>query len=70
MTHLYKGMVIEIKRARSDRNAAKFNMLSLFHFYLEIFCAHLYSMDSLLSALNLNTREYHLDIVETEIKAW
>ena len=35
------GVVIEIRRARSDRNAAKFYGYPYFTFYLEeIFCAH------------------------------
>ena len=39
------GMVIEIRRARSDRNAAKFYGYPYFTFYLEeIFCAHNYSL--------------------------
>ena len=36
-------MVIEIRRARSDRNAAEFYGYPYFTFYLEeIFCAHLF----------------------------
>ena len=39
---IYMGVVIEIRRARSDRNAAKFYGYPYFTFYLEeIFCAHL-----------------------------
>ena len=37
------GVVIEIRRDRSDRNAAKFYGYPYFTFYLEeIFCAHLF----------------------------
>ena len=40
---IYIGMVIEIRRARSDRNAAKFYGYPYFTFYLEeIFGAHLF----------------------------
>ena len=38
---IYMGVVIEIRRARSDRNTAKFYGYPYFTFYLEeIFCAH------------------------------
>ena len=38
---IYIGAVIEIRRARSDRNAAKFYGYPYFTFYLEeIFCTH------------------------------
>ena len=40
---IYMGVVIEIRRARSDRNTAKFYGYPYFTFYLEeIFCAHLF----------------------------
>ena len=38
---IYIAMVIEIRMARSDRNAGKFYGYPYFIFYLEeIFCAH------------------------------
>ena len=38
---IYIGVVIEIRRARSDRNVAEFYGYPYFTFYLEeIFCAH------------------------------
>ena len=40
---IYIGMDIEIRRGRSDRNAAKFYGYPYFTFYLEeIFCAYLF----------------------------
>ena len=40
---IYMGMDIEIRRGRSDRNAAKFYGYPYFTFYLEeIFCTYLF----------------------------
>ena len=42
---IYMGMDIEIRRGRSDRNAAKFYGYPYFTFYLEeIFCTYSYNV--------------------------
>ena len=45
---IYMGMDIEIRRGRSDRNAAKFYGYPYFTFYLEeIFCTYFISNEAI-----------------------